>query len=286
MKRQSILIAAFAIASLLLLAGCAEETADLKQKIAELEKRVQQQEKELREFSGKFAPPKDFSADIQRIEDVQERLTQAMKTKVDPVNAKLEEFREWAQDAQKDRDSVTKKLQTLEQSIGELQKRLEAEIRQLAKSYKETATFKKALADATKRLDDLTKSLADIRKEVLENNTKLVNAVKKTLPKVRDAAVAELKDRFTPLEKGLADLRTELENERKALEALKKSGTPAAESGKEVQALLKRIREFEEVVAQQKGYLLEVGSKVHELEAELRRSSSSRATPQWGVSRQ
>ena len=78
----------------ILLTGCADDTADLKQKIAELEKKVQQQEKDLREFAGKFAQPKDFSADIQRIEDQQDRISQILKTKVDPVNTKLEEFRE------------------------------------------------------------------------------------------------------------------------------------------------------------------------------------------------
>ncbi len=284
MGRQKNLIAFFFMSGLLLLTGCAEETADLKQKIAELEKKVQQQEKDLREFSGKFAPPKDFSADIQRIEDQQERLTQALKTKVDPVNNKLEEFRDWAQDAQKDRDSVSKKLQALEQSLAELQKRVEAESRQAAKLIKESAPNKKALTDFSKRIDDLTKSLDDIRKEVLENNTKLVNAVKKTLPKVRDAAVAELKDRLVPMEKGLGDLKTEMENERKVLEALKKTGAPAPEAGKELQALLKRVKELEEVMVAQKGYLLEVGSKVHELEVELRRDSSSSETPPPGLS--
>jgi chromosome segregation ATPase len=286
MRRLPNLIAFLAISSLLLLAGCVDETADLKQKIAELEKKVQQQEKDLREFSGKFSPPKDFSADIQRIEDLQERVSQAMKTKVDPVNAKLEEFRDWAQDAQKERDSVGKKIQTLEQSNTELQKRLEAEIRQAAKFQKESIPLKKALADENKRVDELTKSLAEIRKEVLENNTKLVNAVKKTLPKVRDAAVAELKDRFTPLEKGIADLKVELENDRKALEAVKKTAAPApAESGKDVQALLKKVKELEEVTAQQKANLLEIGSKVHELEVELKRDSTSGTVPRWGSSR-
>ena len=92
----------------ILLTGCADDTADLKQKIAELEKKVQQQEKDLREFAGKFAQPKDFSADIQRIEDQQDRISQILKTKVDPVNTKLEEFHDWAQEAQKDRDLVSK----------------------------------------------------------------------------------------------------------------------------------------------------------------------------------
>ena len=85
-QRGYILLIVTAIA--ILLAGCADETAELKQKIADLEKKVQQQEKDLREFAGKFALPKDFDADIQRIEDQQEQSFQVLKTKVDPVDTK------------------------------------------------------------------------------------------------------------------------------------------------------------------------------------------------------
>jgi len=42
---------------------------------------------------------------------------------------------------------------------------------------------------------------------------------------------------------------------------------------------MKRIRELEEVVTAQKSYLLEVGSKVHELEIQLRQDSSSLQLP-------
>ena len=101
--RGYILLIITAIA-MLMLAGCTDDTAELKQKIAELEKKVQQQQKDLSEFTGKLALPKDFSADIQRIEDQQDRISQVLKTKVDPVNTKLEEFRDWAQEAQKDRE--------------------------------------------------------------------------------------------------------------------------------------------------------------------------------------
>jgi hypothetical protein len=84
-----------------MLAGCTDDTAELKQKIAELEKKVQQQQKDLSEFTGKLALPKDFSADIQRIEDQQDRISQVLKTKVDPVNTKLEEFASWARKPKK-----------------------------------------------------------------------------------------------------------------------------------------------------------------------------------------
>ena len=58
----SILVVAF-------VAGCTDESTDLKQKIAEIDKKLQKQEKDLKDFSGKFAAPKEFSADIQRLED-------------------------------------------------------------------------------------------------------------------------------------------------------------------------------------------------------------------------
>ena len=50
-----------------------------------------------------------------------------------------------------------------------------------------------------------------------------------------------------------------------------KSQAPA-EGGKDVQGLSARIRELEDVVTSQKSFMLEMGSKVHELELQLRRS--------------
>ncbi len=81
------------ILACVLLVGCSDDTAGLVQKIADMEKRVQKQEKDLKDFAGKFSPPKDFSADIQRIEDQQDKIQQTLKTKVEPVNNKLEEFK-------------------------------------------------------------------------------------------------------------------------------------------------------------------------------------------------
>jgi chromosome segregation ATPase len=265
-----------------LLAGCVDDTAELKQKIAELEKKVQQQDKDFREFSGKLALPKDFSADIQRIEDQQDRISQVLKTKVDPVNTKLEEFRDWAQEAQKDRDLVGKKLKALEQSVAEAQKRVEADSREVARMNKEWVTGKKAVAGVSKGLEDLSKNLSDVRKEVLENNTQLLTAVKKTLPKVKEAAVAELKGQLAPLEQALTNLKTALEGDRKAIAAMK--AQPQAEGGKDAQGLSARIRELEDVVTTQKSFMLEMGSKVHELELQLRRSLGAADNPQ-GLSR-
>jgi chromosome segregation ATPase len=278
--RGYILLIITAIA--ILLAGCADETAELKQKIAELEKKVQQQDKDFREFTGKLALPKDFSADIQRIEDQQERISQVLKTKVDPVNTKLEEFRDWAQEAQKDREAVGKKLKALEQSVAEAQKRVDAEGRDVARMSKEVAVGKKNTASLHKGLEDLTKNLSDVRKEVLDNNTQLLTAVKKTLPKVKDAAVAELKGQLAPLEHALTNLKASLEGDRKAMAAMK--AQPPAEGGKDVKGLAARIGELEDVVTSQKNFMLEMGSKVHELELQLRRSLGAADVPS-GLSR-
>ncbi len=269
MRAQCSLLILLILSGALLCTGCVDDSAGLKQKIAELEKKLQKQEKDLRDFSENFAPPKDFSADIQRIEDQQDRISQAIKTKLDPVNSKLEEFRDWAQEAQKDRDVVGKKLKSIDQGLAEIQKRLDADKRDVGQTAKLATLNAKKLRLVAKSLEDISKSFAEVKREVLENNTKLVNAVKKTLPKVKEAAVADLKNRLIPLEQGLTALKAGLEAERK------KSGLPtpsavAAGSGKEVRAMTKRIRELEEIVGSQKAFLLEMGSKVHELETHLR----------------
>jgi chromosome segregation ATPase len=279
MIRRYGIISLLLVVSLSLISGCSEETAELKQKMATLEKKIQKQETDLREFAGKFGPPKDFSADIQRIEDQQERVAETLKTRVEPVNSKLEEFREWAQEAQKDREGVAKKLKSVEQSLADLHKELQKEAHKKAESDKaevarigkELATQKKSLGTVSQHVDELSKTVAEMRKDVLDNNTKLVNAVKKTLPKVKEAAVAELKDRLTPLEAGLAELKSSLQGDRKGAATMKPMATPP-ESGRDVQAVTKRLRELEEIVAAQKSYLLEMGSKVHSLEVQLKQA--------------
>ena len=266
------------ILACVLLVGCSDDTAGLVQKIADMEKRLQKQEKDLKDFAGKFSPPKDFSADIQRIEDQQDKIQQTLKTKVEPVNNKLEEFRDWAQEAQKEREDVGKKLKSIESSVAELNKKIEAEIRHGAAS-KDIPLLKKNMAGFSKSVDDLSKGLADVRKEIQENNAKLVNAVKKTLPKVKDAAVAELKDQLAPIEQGLSSLKSGVETDRQAIAAMKgqpqpqpqPQAQPPAESSKDTQAVNKRIKELEEILTSHKTYLLELGSKVHELELQLKR---------------
>jgi chromosome segregation ATPase len=274
MSPQRIYLWLALIIAVISLFGCAEETAELKQKIADLEKKMQKQEKDLREFAGKFSPPKDFSSDIQRIEDQQDKISQVLKTKLDPVNSKLEEFRDWAQDAQKERDAVSKNLKILEQTIADTQKKMEGEGREVGRLAKELAAAKKSIATVTKTVEDLSKNIAEIRKEAQDNNAKIVTAVKNTLPKVKEMAIAELKGQLTPLEQGLHELKAGLENERKTLAAMKTQQAPAAEIGKDQPALAKRLRDLEEIVTSQKAYLLELGSKVHELEMALRRNAN------------
>jgi len=252
---------------MVMLAGCAEDTTDLKQKIAELEKKVAGQEKAISEFAGKQSQVKDFSADIQRLDDQQEKTSEFIKTKVDPINMKLEEFREWAQEAQGERGKVTAKLKAVEQSLSELQKRLDAESKGSARISKEMAEYKKTVQVTAKGLEELSKGLSQVQKEVLDSNTKLLEAVKKTLPKVKTAAVEEIKERLVPLEQNLTSLKTGLETDRKAIEAIRSQPQPG---GKSVEALRAKISEIEEIMASQKSYLLEIGSKLHELESAMR----------------
>lgn len=268
LERSSLIVAIAVCASLVW--GCADETSQTKLKIAEIEKRLQKQEKDFKDFSGKFSLPRDFSADIQRIEDQQDKIGQIIKNQVDPVNAKLEEFRDWAQEAQKEREDVKKKLKSVEDAVAEMEKRTAESVGQVSRIGKAYATERRNLAALAKAQSELAKTLESTRKEMAENNAKIVEAVKKTLPKVKDAAVAELKDRFTPLEKGLATLKTEVENDRKALGNIKPQAAPS--DAKAIQALDKRMREMEEILTSHKTYLLEVGAKVHELELQIRRS--------------
>ncbi|HMK37257.1 MAG TPA: hypothetical protein VK463_19440 [Desulfomonilaceae bacterium] len=273
MSPQRTFMSLILIAAVVALFGCAEETADLKQKIADLEKNMQKQEKDLREFAGKFSPPKDFSADIQRIEDQQEKISQVLKTKLDPVNSKLEEFRDWAQDAQKDRDVVAKKMKSLELTALEAQKKADAEGRESKQLSKELAATKKTLAAVSKSVEDVTKGLTDIRKEAADNNQKIVTAVKNTLPKVKEMAIAELKGQMAPLEQGLAALKNAADNDRKVLASMKTQQQQPMEGGRDTSGLTKRLRDLEEIVTSQKAYLLELGAKVHEIETVLKRNS-------------
>ncbi len=247
-----------------LLSACSDDSTDLKQKIAEIDKKLQKQEKDLREFSGKFAPPKDFSADIQRLEDQAERVSETLKTRLDPMSGRLEEFRDWAQDSQKDRDAVREKLKQLDAAVNDLKKKLEAKNKDLAAATADSAAAKKVSSSLGKSVEDLSKAVAEVRKELQDSNAKIVNAVKKTLPKVKDAAVAELKEKIQPLEEGLSSIKTGIESEKKDVAG--RATALGADAGKLVQGLHNKIRELEDVVSAQKSALLEIGAKLHELE--------------------
>jgi len=282
-----------------LVAGCADQSIDTKQKIAELEKRVASHEKQFADFAGKFGTPRDFSADVQRLEDQQDRLAQQFKTKVDPINMKLEEFREWAQEAQGERDKVAEKLKAFEQAVQTVQQRLEAESGPTGRLGKLVVENTKKVKEHSKMLQDVAAGLTHLRQELMDNNTKLVAAVKKTLPKVKEAAVEEVKGRIDPLEKTLLPLKTSLETDRKAIENIKGRTPIEAEkdlialrkkidelgSGKDVQALQRKIMDLEEVMASHKSFLLEVGSKLHELETAVRGGRAGANTQSSGYTR-
>ncbi len=78
-----------------------------------------------------------------------------------------------------------------------------------------------SLEDASKSMVDLAKHVQRFATRSLVNNTKMVDAVKKTLPKLKDSVIAELQGKIGPLETGLTEIKGALETERKALPRLK-----------------------------------------------------------------
>jgi chromosome segregation ATPase len=248
-------------------AGCADDVTDLKHKIAELEKKVSAQQKELAEMGQRVGRPSDFSADIQRIEDQQEGLADVIKTKVDPLNTKMEEFREWAQETQAERGKILERLKALEQSVADTAKQIETESRAAVRLTKELEAEKRKFSAGLKAVEELSRTVAQIKKDVAADNERLLEAVKRTLPKVKSAAVAEIQDRLAPIEKNLSLLKSGADIEKRAVEAAKAQG---AEGGKDVTVLRKRVAELEDVLASHKSFLLEVGTKLHELEEAMR----------------
>ena len=127
---------------------------------------------------------------------------------------KLEEFRDWAQEAQNERGKVADRLKGFEKSIQNTLNKLEADSRTVARHGKALASYKKnivrnskAISIANKELKAVAADTSKLKREVFESNTRLVNAIKKTLPKVKKAAVAEIKDRLVPLENGIKSLK-------------------------------------------------------------------------------
>ncbi len=257
-----VIIASIALGAIL--TGCTDGTVELKQKIAELEKKIDKQQKDFGDFVGRFGPSKDFSADIQRIEDQQDRISQIFKTQVEPINSRLEEFRDWAQEAQKEREEVRQRMKTLGQSVADMEKSLPALKKEVENLSKNAALTNKRIKIIARHTENISKEFQQVRKEVLEH-TKLFAAVRKTLPKVRDSAVDELVKRVEPLEKQVSSLTAALNSDRKTIDTLK-GQKPVAAGGKDIQILTRRIAELEEILASQKAYLLELGAKVHQLE--------------------
>lgn len=253
------------------LIGCTDESVELKQKIAELEKKVEKQKKDFGEFVGRAAPPKDFSADIQRIEDQQDRISQILKTQVEPINSRLEEFRDWAQDAQKEREDVRQEIKTLGTSVGVIKKSVLADKKSVERFAKDYASTKKKLKSVRRSLESVSVGLAKVRKEALDNNTKLHAAVKKALPRVRDAAVETFKARMLSMEKQMATIATQVRGDSGAIEALKARKPDAAnDGGKVVQQLLRKVNDLEEILASHKSVLLELNTKVHNMGKQYR----------------
>ncbi len=266
--QPSLVIIAFIVVGTALW-GCTDGTVELKQKIAELEKKIDKQQKEFGDFVGRFAPPKDFSADIQRIEDQQDRISQIFKTQVEPINSRLEEFRDWAQEAQKEREEVRQRLKALGQSVAETEKLVPALKKEVERVTKISVLNNRKVKTIARSFDNASKEVKQMKKEVLDSNSKLFAAVKKTLPRVRDSAVEKLTGRLEPLEKQVTSLSAALTNDRKVIEALR-TKKPVAGSGKEVDILTKRLADLEEILTSQKAYLLELGAKVHQMESQYR----------------
>jgi chromosome segregation ATPase len=281
MSAQRLILAPVLLIAAALLAGCIDDTTELKHKLAELEKQTAKQQKDFAEFTAKFAPQKDFSAEVQRLEDQQENLTQMFKTKVEPINMKLEEFREWAQEAQNERGNVAEKFKALEHSVSSLNKNLEQQSKAAAQLVKELAAYKKQISVNSAAIEEINKSVAEFKKDIPANNAKIVEAMKKALPKVKTAAVDEVKDLLAPLEKNLENLKTGVETNRKQLGSARSEGDVSRDS----QQLRKRMNELEEIIAGHKAFLLEVGSKVHELETSVRGATSEARGQTRGGSR-
>jgi chromosome segregation ATPase len=267
MRSERSLAVLIIVLGVVLTSGCVEETTELKGKISMLEKRLLNQEKKLREFSGKFLPPKDFSPDIQRIADQQDRINQILKTKVDPINSKLEEFRDWAQQTQNEQSKAAGKRRDLIKTLAELHKKIAGHTQEVRKLSKQVAMNTLRSKRNEKAAKNVSTEVKQIRGELVGNDTKLFKLIKKNRIVVRDDVLAKFKALMAPLEKEVADLRTGLQANRTGLTV--STAKAQDQSARQIKALYNRLRELEEIIAVQKASLLEVGSKIHKLEQKL-----------------
>jgi uncharacterized coiled-coil protein SlyX len=245
--------------------GCTGDTAELQHRIAQLEKRLADQESDLKEVVAKLTQPQDFSADIQRIDDEQERMREIIRNQVEPVNAKLEEFRQWAQETQQNREKVAAKLAELESSLANVRKSLQGDLDSVSETKSSAVLNRKRIRKVAKDVATVEAGLNEFRAKLLETNTKLNNmrtALKEALPQWKERAVQDAKALLDPIEKRLS-----------AVEAQAGSvpGPRGGESAGNAGRLATRIQELEEIIAVQKSTLLDLGRKVHQIETVLAR---------------
>jgi DNA repair exonuclease SbcCD ATPase subunit len=261
------------------MAACSNNSAKLESKIAMLEKRLEEQDKKIKKVSGQYMPPRDFSSDIQRISDQQDRINEILRNKVDPINERLEEFREWARESQNEQTRNAHLIQQLEDELEKYErsrKALETNIKtiinDIGKLAIQVGKNRKIVEKNSKLAVNLAKEIRNVRTGAGEGRERLLAAVKKTLVKLKNSTEVSLKEKLAPLEQRVVALSekalTEKPSKRQTL-----SEKQRRELRQETEELLAKIRELENIVADQKASLLEVGSRVHRLETRLRASS-------------
>ncbi len=264
----------------LLLCGCNAEVSELKEKIVTMEKRLAKQEKMLVDFEKKFSVPKDFSVDIQRLEDEQEKVRELIKTRVEPVSGTVGDLKDWAREVQADRLKIAEKVKQLDQFHGQATAAIEGAKREierlgkeLAESTNKSQRAAKVAQEQEKAVTHLGNSLKQLENAIDAKNNQILAAVKKTLPKVKDAAVAQVKGDIDQLDKRIRQLQTGTDSKTPP-EGLHMPATRAIGQD-ELSALRSKLKELEEIVARQKSDLLGVGTKVYELELRLKRQAGA-----------
>jgi DNA repair exonuclease SbcCD ATPase subunit len=265
----------------LALCGCNAEVSELKEKMVTMEKRLAKQEKMLADFDKKFSVPKDFSVDIQRLEDQQEKVSELIKNKVEPVNKNMEEVRDWIQEADANRRKVTEKLKEIaliQTQIGGAVETAKREMERLGKELSDSST--KGLRSA-KAIQDMEKTVKNLEATLQHNNKQILDWVKKTIPLVKDAAVKEIKGELDQLAKRIQQVQTGGDQDHKTPPEGLHPPIAAAPAGdrNDIKALRNRVKDLEDIVSQQKANLLDVGYKVHDLQMRLRRQAADIEDP-------
>lgn len=267
------------IAVLISLGACAENSADLKRRVAILEKRLSEQSKEIEKVSGEYMAPRDFSPDIQRISDQQDRISEILKNKVDPINDRMEEFREWAREAQNEQTTNANLIQQINERLEKhlrAQKALEQNIKTLisdiGKLAVQVGNNRKQIDENSRLSVEMAKEIRKVRERAAQGRQNLLKAVKNTLIKLKDSTETDIMRKLEPIERRVEALSNKALDEG-AKEAM--SPKERSEMRRKTKELLAKIRELENIIAGQKASLLEVGSRVHKLETRLRASSGA-----------